>query len=45
MGKEFTGTKRNSYLVNPTGEIAKEYEAINPLTHSQQILTDLDQLL
>jgi len=45
MGKEFTGTHRNSYLINPSGEIAKAYENVNPLTHFTQILTDLDQLL
>lgn len=45
MGKEFTGTKRNSYIINPIGEIAKEYQNVNPLSHFTQILTDLDQLL
>ena len=45
MGKEFTGTQRNSYLINPTGEIAKEYKNVNPLSHFQQILTDLDKIL
>jgi len=45
MGKEFTGTRRNSYLINPTGKMAKEYMSVNPLTHFEQILGDLDQLL
>jgi peroxiredoxin Q/BCP len=45
MGKEFTGTQRKSYLINPAGEIAKEYKSVNPLSHFKQILTDLDQLL
>lgn len=44
MGKEFTGTQRNSYLINPEGEITKEYKSVNPLTHFTQILTDLDKL-
>ena len=39
------GTKRNSYLVNPTGEIIKTYENVNPLSHFAQILSDLDKLL
>lgn len=45
MGKEFTGTHRNSYLINPAGEIVKEYKSVNPLSHFEQILTDLDKLL
>lgn len=44
MGREFTGTKRNSYLVDPKGEVVKEYIDVNPLSHSSEILTDLDQL-
>lgn len=39
------GTQRNSYLVNPEGEIIKEYKSVNPLSHFTQILTDLDQFL
>jgi peroxiredoxin len=45
MGKEFTGTQRNSYLINPESIVAKEYRSVNPLSHFKQILTDLDQLL
>jgi peroxiredoxin Q/BCP len=45
MGREFTGTNRNSYLVDSKGEIAKEYKSVNPLTHFQEILIDLDKLL
>ncbi len=44
MGREFTGTQRNSYLINPEGEIVKEYKSVNPLTHFTQILADLGQL-
>ena len=42
MGKEFEGTKRNSYLINPEGEIVKSYENVNPLTHSAEILHDFE---
>jgi len=45
MGREFMGTKRNSYLINPTGEIVKTYENVNPLSHFTQILSDLDKLI
>ena len=42
MGREFEGTIRNTYLINPKGEIVKFYEKVNPLTHSEQILKDLN---
>lgn len=44
LGKTFEGTHRNSYLVDPNGEIVKEYIHVNPLTHSAQVLRDLDDL-
>jgi Peroxiredoxin len=42
MGREFEGTIRNTYLINPKGEVKKFYEKVNPLTHSDQILKDLN---
>ncbi|HVT00687.1 MAG TPA: thioredoxin-dependent thiol peroxidase [Patescibacteria group bacterium] len=45
MGREFDGTLRNTYLINPDGEIVKTYEKVNPLTHSGQILQDLASLV
>lgn len=44
MGKEFLGIKRNTYLINPSGQIVKEYEGVNPKTHVGEILHDLKQL-
>lgn len=44
MGKEYKGTKRNSYLINRNGEIVKEYENANPLSHFTQILSDFDKI-
>jgi len=41
MGREFEGIIRNTYLIDPKGEIKKFYEKVNPLTHSDQILKDL----
>jgi len=38
MGKEFEGTLRNSYLVNPKGEIVKTYKGVNPLSHTKKVL-------
>lgn len=45
MGKEFTGTIRNTVLINPQGEIVKEYKNVNPITHAGEILKDLDALV
>jgi peroxiredoxin Q/BCP len=44
MGQEFEGTIRNTYLINPKGEIVKFYEKVNPLSNAQQILKDLSSL-
>jgi len=44
MGKEFMGTERNSFIINPEGYIVKEYRGVNPKEHSKQIIDDLKQL-
>ncbi len=44
MGKVFSGVLRNTYLINPQGKIAKVYEKVNPLVHSEQILNDFDSI-
>jgi peroxiredoxin Q/BCP len=41
MGRTFEGTLRNTYLIDPSGEIKKVYEKVNPLVHATQILADL----
>lgn len=33
--------KRTSFLINPTGKIAKIYPQVDPSTHASQILADL----
>lgn len=38
MGKTYTGTQRNTYLINPKGEIVKSYIKVNPLTHVKQLI-------
>lgn len=42
MGRSFQGTIRNTYLIDPKGEIVKFYEKVNPLTHTSQIISDLN---
>lgn len=44
MGNEYIGTKRNTFIITPGGEIAKEYIGVNPKSHATQIITDLKAL-
>jgi peroxiredoxin Q/BCP len=44
MGKEYEGIKRNTYLINPKGDIEKVYENVNPMTHINEIYKDLKTL-
>lgn len=41
MGREFDGVLRNTYLINPVGEIVKKYERVDPKTHAEEILADV----
>lgn len=36
---------RQSFLVNPDGVIVKHYEDVDPDTHTQEVLTDLETLM
>jgi peroxiredoxin Q/BCP len=36
--------KRQSFLIGPDGVIAKHYEDVDPDTHSQEVLADLESL-
>ena len=35
---------RNTFLIDPTGKIAKAYTSVNPTNHSQEVLAELDTL-
>ena len=44
---EYKGAKmaaRNTFLINPKGEIAKVYTGVKPAGHSEEVLKDLAQL-
>jgi peroxiredoxin Q/BCP len=41
MGREYDGTMRTSFLVEPKGTIAKVYENVKPETHAEEVLKDL----
>ena len=44
MGREYMGTLRVSFLIDPKGKIAKIYENVKPEIHAQEILEDLKKL-
>ncbi len=39
-----TVAKRQTFLIDPDGNIAKHYTEVDPETHSQQVLADLEAL-
>jgi peroxiredoxin Q/BCP len=39
------GVKRMTFLINPDGEIAKEYPKVSPEGHSVEILRDFEALI
>ncbi len=44
MGREYMGTMRNSFLIDPKGKIAKIYESVKPELHADELLADLKEL-
>lgn len=45
MGREYMGTKRMSFLVDPKGKIAKIYETVKPEEHAEEVLKDLESFI
>ncbi len=43
MGREYEGIMRNTFLIDPTGQIVKIYTSVKPGTHVADILADLSQ--
>ena len=43
MGREYMGTLRNSFLIDPKGKIAKVYEGVKPADHAAEVLEDIKQ--
>jgi peroxiredoxin Q/BCP len=41
MGKTYMGVRRSSFLIDPSGKIAKVYEKVKPETHAAEVLADL----
>ena len=40
----FKTAKRNTFIIDPEGKIAKIYLSVKPSTHSQMVLNDLNEL-
>ncbi len=45
MGKEFLGTIRSTFLIDPEGKIARVWDGMKALGHAQAVLKELFQLL
>lgn len=44
MGREYEGTSRVSFLIDPNGKIAKAYEKVVPSEHAAEVVADLKAL-
>lgn len=44
MGREYIGISRDTYLIDPQGNIAKTYKGVTPKGHAVQIVKDLQKL-
>ena len=44
MGREFLGTLRSSFLIDPAGKIAKVYTKVKPALHAEEVLADVAAL-
>ncbi|MDA1334703.1 MAG: thioredoxin-dependent thiol peroxidase [bacterium] len=40
MGREYTGTNRYSFLIDPDGKISKIYMKVRPKEHAEEVLND-----
>ncbi|MDP2593770.1 MAG: thioredoxin-dependent thiol peroxidase [bacterium] len=41
MGRAFMGVRRTSFLIDPSGKIAKVYENVKPEAHAAEVIADL----
>ncbi len=45
MGREYMGTSRTSFLLDPEGTVVKIYENVKPLFHAKEVLKDIMVLI
>ena len=43
MGREYVGINRNTYIIDPKGNIVKEYLGANPKKHAAEIMKNLSE--
>lgn len=44
FGRVFLGILRNTYIIDPNGQIVKEYIGVDPAKHAAEIIKDLTKL-
>ena len=44
MGRTYNGIMRDTYIINPNGQIVKEYKGVNPAKHATEIIKNLEEL-
>lgn len=44
MGREYDGILRTTFIIDPSGMIAKVYEAVKPEGHAEEVLAELARL-
>ena len=44
LGREYMGTLRVSFLIDPQGSIEKIYDHVVPDTHAKEVLADMDAM-
>jgi peroxiredoxin Q/BCP len=44
-GKEYEGVIRSTFIINPEGEIVKEYKKVKAKGHAAKVLEDLKELI
>lgn len=44
MGREYMGTLRTSFLIDPSGKIVKIYENVKPEIHAEEVLRDFKEI-
>ncbi len=44
MGKEYMGTQRSTFIVNPEGEIVKEFRNVKAIGHAEQVYNELKKI-
>lgn len=44
MGREYMGVNRSSFLIDPTGRIAKIYPKVKPADHPEEVYNDVKNM-